>query len=314
MIGEDFLWTEKYRPKTVDDCVLPERIKEVFRGFISQGSITHLLLTGTAGVGKTTIAKAVCNELGCDILFVNASMNRNIDTLRNEISQFASSMSLTGKQKVVILDEADHLNPQSTQPALRAFMEEFSNNCVFILTCNFKNKIIEPIHSRCVTVEFKLDKKEIALMASQFLKRSIKVLDENQIEYDKKIVSEIVAKFLPDWRKVLNELQRASVSGKIDPTALHSFSDDSFKNLIDFMKEKKFSEVRKWVTENSDVESATLFRKLYDYASTMMTPSSIPGFIVTLARYQYQEAFVADKVINTSAMFAEMMADTIWVS
>lgn len=304
-----FLWVEKYRPQTIDDAILPEDLKTVFQKFVDDGSVPNLLLTGRAGIGKTTVARAMLEQLGCDYIVINGSMNGNIDTLRNEIRTFASSVSLQGGRKYVILDEADYLNPNSTQPALRNFMEEFSRNCGFILTCNFKNRIIEPLHSRCSVVDFKVEGKDKSKMAMQFLQRTCNILDSEGVGYDKKVLAELIIKYIPDWRRVLNELQRYSAAGKIDTGILSNFHDDNVKNLMKMLKEKNFTEMRKWVAMNTDMDNAVFFRKLYEIASEYVTPNTIPVLVLKLADYQYKAAFVADHEINTAACLTELMVD-----
>jgi replication factor C small subunit len=303
----EFLWVEKYRPKNINDTILPEGLKETFSSFVEQGNIPNLLLTGSAGVGKTTVARAMLEQIGADYIVINGSMNGNIDTLRNDIQQFASSMSFTGGRKYVILDEADYLNANSTQPALRNFMEEFSRNCGFILTCNFKNRIIEPLHSRCSVVEFKISKEDLPKLAVQFFKRVVNILTTEKVEYDKAVVAELINRHIPDWRRVLNELQRYSVNGKIDSGIFVNLQDENLKTLIGYIKAKNFSEMRKWVGENSDTDSAQLFRKFYDQAYNYIKPASIPELVVLIAKYQYQAAFVADPEINTAAFLTEIM-------
>jgi len=305
---EEFLWVEKYRPKTVADTILPEDLKKVFQQFVDQKNIPNLILSGTAGVGKTTVAKAMCEELGCDYIVINGSMNGNIDTLRNDISRFASSVSLSGGRKMVILDEADYLNAQSTQPALRNFMEEFSANCGFILTCNFVDRIIEPLHSRCSVVKFKIRKSELPELARQFLRRVCGILDNESVSYDKSVVVEIIKKHFPDWRRVINELQHYSATGAIDSGILRNFSDDSLKKLVDFMKDKNFTGVRKWVAE-SDMDNNEFFRAFYDKAENYISAGSIPMLVLHLSKYQYQNAFAADPEINLVACLTEIMAD-----
>jgi DNA polymerase III delta prime subunit len=304
---DEFLWVQKYRPMNIDECILPERLKKDFKDMFSKGQIPHMLLSGGAGVGKTTIAKALCNEIGAEVLEINASMNGNIDILRNEILQFASTVSFGDGIKVVILDEADYLNANSTQPAMRNFMEQFSNNCRFILTANYKNKIIEPLHSRCVCVDFKIEKDEKQTMAAQFFKRTTEILKQEQIEFDPKVVAELVTKHFPDFRRVLNELQRYSSSGKIDTGILLNQSADSYKELTSLLKAKNFTGVRKWVGSN-DVDSTTLFRDFYDNASTYFEPQSIPQLILILADYQHKAAFVADGELNLMASMVEIMS------
>lgn len=309
MVRDDFLWSQIYRPKTVSECILPTELKNTFQQFIDKGSIPNMLLTGRAGVGKTTVARAMLEQLECDYIVINGSMNGNIDTLRTEISQFASSMSLIGGRKYVILDEADYLNPNSTQPALRNFMEEFSKNCGFIFTCNFKNKIIEPLHSRCTVIDFKIPNNEKDKMASQFLKRAKAILDAEGIEYDTPAIAQLIINYFPDWRRVINELQRYSATGKIDTGILANITDDNIKALIKHLKEKSFTNMRKWVGENSDIETAVLFRKLYDMASQVMKPSSVPHLVLILGDYQYKSAFVADHEINTVACLTMIMTE-----
>ena len=305
---EMFLWVEKYRPQKIDDCVLPQALKDTFRQYVEQGELPNFLFTGSAGVGKTTIAKALCNEIGAEFMMINGSEESGIDTLRTKIKGFASTISLTDAKKVVILDEADYLNANSTQPALRGFIEEFANNCRFILTCNFKNRIIEPIHSRCSVVEFKIDSKDKQEIAATFFKRAVTILKQEQIEFDPKVVAELITKHFPDYRRILNELQRYSVSGKIDSGILVNMSEESFKGLIKLLKEKDFTEVRKWVSKNSDSDTTSLFRELYDSAATTIEPNSVPQLVLILADYQYKAAFVADHELNIMAALTEIMA------
>ena len=305
---EMFLWVERYRPKTIDECVLPESLKKTFKEYIAQGELPNFLFTGTAGVGKTTVAKALCNEIGAEYMMINGSEESGIDTLRTKIKGFASTISLTDAKKVVILDEADYLNANSTQPALRGFIEEFANNCRFILTCNFKNRIIEPLHSRCSVVEFKIDSADKQAIAASFFKRASQILKQEQVDFDPKVVAELITKHFPDYRRILNELQRYSVSGKIDTGILVNMSEESFRTLVKFMKEKDFTEVRKWVAKNSDTETSVLFRQLYDTATQTMDPASIPQMVLLLADYQYKAAFVSDHELNTMAALTEVMA------
>ena len=305
----EFLWVEKYRPQSIDECVLPESIKQVFKDYIKQGQLPNFLLTGTAGIGKTTVAKALCNEIGAEYLFVNGSdEGRSIDVLRTTIRGFASSVSLTDAKKIVIIDEADYMNAQTIQPALRSFIEEFSANCRFIFTCNYKNRIIEPLHSRCAVIDFKIDGKDKPELAGTFFKRAISILKQEGIEYDPKVVAELVTKHFPDFRRVLNELQRYSVSGKIDSGILVNVSKESFKELVRNLKEKNFTEVRKWVGKNSDGESTFVFREIYDTASETLEKASIPQLVLILADYQYKGAFVADQEINLMAALTEIMS------
>jgi len=305
---EQFLWVEKYRPQTINDCILPESLKKTLHQFIDSGELPNFLFTGGAGVGKTTVAKALCNEVGADYLFINGSEESGIDILRTKIKGFASTVSLTDSKKVVILDEADYLNANSTQPALRAFIEEFSNNCRFIFTCNFKNRIIEPLHSRCAVVDFKIDNKEKQAIAAQFFKRVTQILKQESVEFDPKVVAELVTKHFPDYRRILNELQRYSVSGVIDVGILANMSDESFKELMTNMKEKNFTEVRKWVAKNSDADSAQLFRSLYDKSTDYLEAKSVPQLVLILADYQHRAAFVADHELNIMAAMTEIMS------
>ena len=304
----EFLWVEKYRPKTIDECILPESLKTTFKQFIESGQLPNFLFCGTAGVGKTTIAKALCNEIGAEYLLINGSEESGIDVLRTKIKSFASTVSLTDSKKVVILDEADYLNANSTQPALRGFIEEFSANCRFIFTCNFKNRIIEPLHSRCSVVEFKIDGKDKQSIAAAFFKRATGILKDEGIEFDPKVVAEVVTKHFPDYRRILNELQRYSVTGKIDSGILVNLSQESFRELVGFLKEKKFPEVRKWVAKNSDIETSQLFKDLYDNAIDFLDPSTIHHLVLILADYQYKAAFVADHELNIMAALTEIMA------
>jgi DNA polymerase III delta prime subunit len=313
MMQDDFLWVEKYRPQTVSDAILPDELKKTFQQFVDQNNVPNLLLTGRAGVGKTTVAKAMLKEIGADFITINGSMNGNIDTLRIDISNFASSVSFTGGRKYVILDEADYLNANSTQPALRNFMEEFSKNCGFILTCNFKNRIIEPLHSRCSVVEFNITNKDKPQIAAQFFKRVCGILDDEGIQYDKKSVAEVVQLHFPDWRRVLNELQRYASTGRIDAGILANTSSDNISGLITLMKEKNFTGTRKWVAENQDVDSAVLYRQLYDILpSKIASTQSVADSIIILAEYQYKEAFVANSEINRVAALATLMAEVEW--
>ena len=304
----EFLWVEKYRPKTIDDCVLPAHIKTTFKQIVNGGELHNMLLTGTAGLGKTTVAKALCNELDLDYLLINGSEESGIDTLRNKIKQFASSVSLQGGYKVVILDEADYLNPQSTQPALRGFIEEFSGNCRFILTCNFKNRIIEPLHSRCSVVEFNIPKKESERLCSVMMARLMLILDDEGIKYETKVLAELIMKFMPDWRRVINELQRYSTSGVIDSGILVSLSDISVNELMSSLKIKDFKKMRQWVADNIDSDPASLFRKLYDNMNEHVVPESIPQMVLILADYQYKNSFVSDHELNLVACCTELMA------
>ena len=310
---EEFLWVEKYRPKTISDTILPKQLKSTFQKFVDDNNIPNLLLTGRAGVGKTTVARAMLDQLDCDYIVINGSLHGNIDTLRNDILAFASTVSFSGGRKYVILDEADYLNPNSTQPALRNFMEEFSKNCGFILTCNFRNKLIEPLWSRCSVVEFKIPKEERPNLASQFFKRICNILEKEKVNYVERAVAEVVQKFFPDFRRTLNELQRYAATGSIDTGILTNLGDETFKTLIDHMKKKDFTNVRKWVGENNDIEPVVLFRKLYDSAATMLANNaSVAQLVMIIANYQYKSAFVADQEINTTACMAELMVNVEW--
>ena len=305
---DQYLWVERYRPQTIEECILPDSMKKTFKEFIDSGELPNFLFAGGAGVGKTTVAKALCNEIGAEYLFINGSEESGIDVLRHKIKNFASSVSLTNAKKVVILDEADYLNANSTQPALRGFIEEFSNNCRFIFTCNYKNRIIEPLHSRCSVIEFKIESSEKPKIPAGFFKRVISILKTENIEHDPKVVAELISKHFPDYRRILNELQRYSVSGKIDAGLLVNIGEESYVDLVKNMRDKNFTEVRKWVGKNSDTESTELFRKFYDKAIDYVEQGSIPQLVLILAEYQYRAAFVADREINTMAALTEMMA------
>jgi len=303
---KEFLFVEKYRPKTIEDCILPEGLKETFQKIVDKGELPNMMFTGSAGVGKTTVARALCNELDLDYMLINGSEDGNIDTLRGKIKQFASTVSLQGGQKVVILDEADYLNPQSTQPALRGFIEEFSSNCRFILTCNFKNRIIDPLHSRCSIYEFNLGNK--AVMAQAFMTRLQFILNSESIIYDDAVIAELIMKYIPDWRRVINECQRYGMSGHIDTGILVTLSETSINGLMQDLKSKNFKKMRKWVTDNIDVESAKMFRMIYDNMSDYVEPSSIPQLVLILADYSYKDSFVADHELNVVACMTEIMS------
>ena len=305
---EDFLWVEKYRPKTIDDCVLPDALKQTLSKFISKGDIPNLILSGGPGVGKTTAAKAMLDELGLTYMFINGSEESGIDVLRTKIKNFASTVSLHGGRKYLILDEADYLNPQSTQPALRGFIEEFHKNCGFILTCNYKNRLIPPLHSRCSVVDFTIQKSEKKELAEQFFQRVMNILVVEEIKFEPKAVAEVINKFFPDWRRVINELQRYSVSGRIDAGILVDISEVNIKELMHSMKQKEFTNVRKWIVNNIDNDPTRLFRRLYDNLYDYMDGSSIPHIVVILGEYQYKAAFVADQEINMLACLTEIMA------
>jgi DNA polymerase III delta prime subunit len=306
---EDFLWCQKYRPKTVDECILPERLKTVFQEFVNSGNIPNLLLSGTAGVGKTTVAIAMCEELNIDYIFINSSDERGIDTLRNKIKGYASTFSFEGKRKVIILDEADYITPEA-QAALRGAIEEFSNNCTFIFTCNFKARLIEAIHSRCSVIDFSLHSDEKPKMAGAFFNRLSEILKLENVDYDKASLIEIIKKFFPDYRRTMNELQRFSKNGTIDASVIAQVSlVKSIDDLVKSLKDKNFGEMRKWVVLNSDIDCARLYRKIYDGLYVYMKPESIPQAVVILAKYQYQSAFVADQEINLVACLTEIMIE-----
>ena len=307
-MSNDFLWVEKYRPQKVADTILPSNLKDTFQAIVNGGELPNMLFSGTAGLGKTTVAKAICNELDLDYIIINGSEEGNIDTLRGKIKQFASSVSLQGGYKVVILDEADYLNPQSTQPALRGFIEEFSNNCRFILTCNFKNRIIEPLHSRCGVYEFNTSKKDLADLAVQFYKRFIYILDQESVAYEPKAVADLVMKYAPDWRRVLNEGQRIGLTGSgINPSDSGTGSG-SFTELANHLKAKDFKKMRSWVVNHMDIDTTAIFRGLYDNMNELVQPQSIPQLVLILADYQYKDAFVADHELNMVACMTEIMA------
>ncbi len=305
---EHLLWTEKYRPKNIEDCILPERLKKPFQEYVTQKNIPNLLLTGGAGVGKTTVAKAMCNEIGCDFMIINGSDENGIDMVRNKITNYASSMSFTGGRKVIIIDEADYLNPNSTQPALRNAIEEFAVNCSFIFTCNFKNKIIEPLHSRCAVIEFTLKASEKSSMATQFFKRVQTILSSEEIAYETPVVAELIKKHFPDFRRVINELQRFSKFGKIDTGVLAQIGNVQLSEITKHIKDKDFGAIRKWVG-GTDIDANVLFRQLYDALYDVMKPQSIPQAVVIIADYQYKNAFVADTEINLVACLTELMVE-----
>jgi DNA polymerase III delta prime subunit len=304
---DHLLWVERYRPQTVEECILPDRLKATFQEYVNQKEIPNLLLTGGAGVGKTTIAKAMCNEIGCDYMILNGSDENGVDTIRVKIKNYASSMSFTGGRKVVILDEADYLTPNA-QAILRNAIEEFAVNCSFIFTCNFKSRIIEPLHSRCAVIDFRLVNGEKAKMASAFFKRITHILDTEKVEYDEKVIAELIKKHFPDFRRAINELQRYSQLGKIDVGILSQIGDISISQIVKHLKEKDFTSVRKWAA-TTDIDSTTFFRKLYDALYDIAKPQSIPQAVIIIADYQYKQAFVADQEINLVACLTELMAN-----
>ena len=304
---DNFLWTEKYRPNCISDTILPQNLSTTFNEFVEKG-IPNLLLCGGPGVGKTTVARAMLDQVGSDYMIINGSMNGGIDTLRNDIKSYASTVSLNGKRKFVILDEADYLNPQSTQPALRNFMEEYSKNCGFILTANYKNRIIEPLHSRFSNIEFKVNPKDKPKLASRLFERAVYILKEQNVSYEDKVLVELITKHFPDFRKLINELQRYSVSGSIDAGILVNVSDENLKTLITHLKNKEFSDMRKWVVNNLDNDPVKIFRKIYDTLYSNLEPSTIPHAVLIIADYQYKSAFVADQEINLVACLTELMS------
>ena len=308
---DEFLWVEKYRPKTIEECILPESIKKTFLDFLDKGEVPNLLLAGPAGCGKTTVAKALCNQLGVDVYVINGSdEGRFLDTVRNNAKNFASTVSLSSqsKHKVIIIDEADNTTPD-VQLLLRASIEEFSNNCRFIFTCNYKNKIIEPLHSRCAVIEFGIKGKQKQEIATCFFKRLNSILEQEKVECDKKVLAQLINNHFPDWRRVLNECQRYSVGGKIDSGILATFTDVQVNDLVKNLKEKNFPQVRKWVVDNLDNDTSVLLRRIYDSLYESLVPSTIPAAVLVIAKYQYQIAFVADQEINLLACLTEIMVE-----
>ena len=312
-MSNEFLWVEKYRPKKINDTILPQQLKDTFNAIVNKGDLPNMLFTGTAGLGKTTVARALCNSLEHDHIVINGSEEGNIETLRGKIKQFASTVSLQGGYKVVILDEADYLNPQSTQPALRGFIEEFSNNCRFILTCNFKNRIIEPLHSRCGVYEFNTTKKDLAQLAAQFMKRMKFILEEEGVSYEEMAIADLIMKFAPDWRRVINECQRYSLSGFIDSNVTKNLTNDNYDGLLKLLKEKDFKKMRSWVANNIDTDASVIFRAIYDRATMNVKPESLPQLILILADYQYKNSFVADHELNVVACMTEIMANVEFI-
>lgn len=309
-MSKNFLWVEKYRPTRLDDVILPKGLLDTFKSMVKAGEVQNMLFTGSAGLGKTTVAKALCNELDLDYIMINGSEDGNIDTLRGKIKQFATTVSLTGNKKVVILDEADYLNPQSTQPALRGFIEQYSDNCRFILTCNFKNRIIEPLHSRCGVYEFNTTKKDMVGLAEKFFKRAKYILTNEGIEFNEKDLPPIIIKHAPDWRRIINELQRNSVLGFDGRIVSDSAGFDS---LFQFLKAKDFKKMRRWVVDNIDLEPAAIFRGIYNKMETVVKPSSMPQLVLILADYQHKNAFVADHELNIVACLTEIMANVEFI-
>lgn len=306
---EEFIWVEKYRPRKIADTILPVDLKSTFQQFVNQKNIPNLILSGPAGVGKTTVARAMLEEIGSDYIIINGSMNGGIDTLRNEIQNFASSVSFSGTRKYVILDEADYLNSNSTQPALRNFMEEFSKNCGFILTCNLKNRIIPPLHSRCSVVDFQISSKDMAKLAMQFMKRVEFILTTENVEFDKKVIASVIEKHFPDWRRVLNELQRYSANGSIDSGILTKFQEIPIKEVFNLCKNKEFDSLRKWVAENSDIDQNDVFRLMYEHCDAAISKRTIPVLILKIAEYQYKGSFVANQELNLLAFFVEIIGE-----
>lgn len=307
--AHNILWVEKYRPKTLSDCILPIDSKAMFNGMLKEGAIPNMMLYGKAGTGKTTVARALANDLDCEYILINCSEENGIDTLRTKIRQYASTVSLNGNPKIVILDEFDYANPQSIQPALRGAIEEFHKNCRFILTCNFKNRVIEPLHSRCTGIDFSVPSAEKSQMATAMMARIEYILTNEKVAYDKAVVANLIKKHFPDLRRILNELQKYSASGKIDVGVLAQHSSESYKELLGFMKVKDFTSCRKWVVQNLDLNTTEFFKKLYCEMYTALKPSSIPQAILIIAEYQYKSAFAADQEINTMAMIVQLMMD-----
>ena len=304
-----FLWVEKYRPAKLHDIILPNSLKQSFQNMLDAGELQNMLFTGTAGLGKTTVAKALCNELDLDYIIINGSEEGNIDTLRGKIKQFASTVSLSGGKKVIILDEADYLNPQSTQPALRGFIEQFSDNCRFILTCNFKNRVIEPLHSRCGVYEFNTTKTDLAKLAQEFMDRMMYILDNEGITYSKNLIAQVIMKHVPDWRRVINEIQRFSINGHLAEDIMSIGDANQYNELLSHLKQKDFKKMRAWVVNNIDVDASAIFRGIYDRMIDNVKPTSIPQLVLILADYQYKNAFVADHELNIVACMTEVMAN-----
>ena len=307
-MNDVILWVEKYRPSKISDCILTDDLKTTFQTFVNESHVPNLLLSGGPGVGKTTIAKAMLKELDATYIMINGSEESGIDVLRNKIKNFASTVSMDGKRKFVILDEADYLNPQSTQPALRGFIEEFHKNCGFILTCNFKNRIIEPLHSRCSVIEFRIPSSLKPTLAGEFFKRVQTILTEENVQFQPKAVASVVEKYFPDWRRVLNELQRYSASGTIDSGILVNISETNMRDLVSFLKDKDFKSIRKWVANNLDNDPSRMYRKVYDTLYDEIDPNTVPHMVLAVADYSYKSAFVADQEINMLAFMIEIMS------
>ena len=307
-MNDVILWVEKYRPSKINDCILTDDLKTTFQTFVNESHVPNLLLSGGPGVGKTTIAKAMLKELDATYMMINGSEESGIDVLRNKIKNFASTISMDGKRKFVILDEADYLNPQSTQPALRGFIEEFHKNCGFILTCNFKNRIIEPLHSRCSVIEFRIPSSLKPTLAGEFFKRVQTILTEENVQFQPKAVAGVVEKYFPDWRRVLNELQRYSASGTIDSGILVNISETNMRDLVSFLKDKDFKSIRKWVANNLDNDPSRMYRKVYDTLYDEIDPNTVPHMVLAVADYSYKSAFVADQEINMLAFMIEIMS------
>lgn len=308
-MSKDFLWVEKYRPKKLVETLLPSAVKKSLQQMLNSGELQNMLFTGTAGIGKTTAARALCEELGLDYIVINGSEEGNIETLRGKIRQFASTVSLSGGYKVIILDEADYLNPQSTQPALRGFIEQFSDNCRFILTCNFKNRIIEPLHSRCAVYDFNVPKDELPKIAELFLSRLKFILQKENIKGDPKQLVDVIMRYVPDWRRVINETQRNCIDGEFNLLTSSTGSDDQFNKLFDALKNKDFKTMRSWVVNHMDLDTSAIIRGIYDRLSDKVQPASIPQLVLILADYQYKAAFVADHELNLVACMTEIMTE-----
>jgi len=307
MIDEHLLWVEKYRPHLIADCILPDDLKQTFQTYVTKNEIPNMILAGGSGMGKTTVAKALCDELGLDHIMINGSNESNIDTLRGKIVGYASAVSLTGGRKVVIIDEADYLNPNSTQPAFRGVIEEFAGNCSFVFTCNYKNRLIPPLHSRCAVIDFSITSEQKQSLAALFFKRVKQILAQENVEYDTNTVAQLIMKFFPDFRRVLNELQRYSVSGKIDVGILTNLTNSNITEVMSLLKRKDFRQLRKWVGQHSDNDTDKIMREVYDHLGDAIKPEFVPAAVVLLGQYMYRGAFCSDKEINLMALFSEIM-------